>query len=92
MGVPVFPGPRVPDAKQLRRDCTQKVTQFMETVIEELFEPMDVSDSQFHRTLKRAYHNVAQRWTESLAPRRPDLAKEVCVSVQDVFVALNTIA
>ena len=43
MGVPACPGPRVPDAKQLRRDCTQKVTQVTETLIEGFFDPVDVS-------------------------------------------------
>ena len=62
------------------------MTQFVETVNGDLFEPMDVSDSRnIFPTLRRPRHHVALWWAERLAPRRPVLAKEAHVLVQDVF-------
>ena len=41
------------------------------------------------KNLQRPRQNVAQWWTERLAPRRLELAKEARVSDQDVFRPLR---
>ena len=60
------------------------MTQLIETVADEFFERMNVSDSQVSSNSEMPRHCVAQ-WSVRPAPGRPVLAKEVRVLFQDVF-------
>ena len=65
-----------------------EMTQFMDTVIKELFEPMDVSDSHIFRILRRAHHNVVQWWAQHLAPKTSRPREENAIRFASCLVAI----